>query len=65
MTTVSIWFLWLIGLGVLLNLLLSLWILGGLRTAYTPYRSMHDLENAYKNGQISREAYERFASSLR
>lgn len=62
---VPAWLLWLTGLGVLLNLLLGLWILNSLGSAIMPYRSLRDLEMAYQNGQITRDAYDRFASRLR
>jgi hypothetical protein len=65
MTTVSNWLLWLTGLGVLLNLLLSFWILTILPAAGTPFRTRRELETAYEGGQISWDAYERWASRLR
>lgn len=65
MTILVTWLLWLSGLGVLANLLLSIWILNRLGTTLMPYRSMHELETAYLNGQITRDAYDRFTARLR
>ncbi|HLO03809.1 MAG TPA: hypothetical protein VK191_11940 [Symbiobacteriaceae bacterium] len=65
LTVTAAWLLWLTGLGVLFNLLLSLWILNSLGSAIMPYRSIRDLETAYQNGQITRDAYDRFAARLR
>lgn len=62
---VPAWLMWATGLGVLFNLLLSLWILNALGSAIMPYRSIRDLETAYQNGQITRDAYDRFAARLR
>lgn len=59
------WLLWLTGFGVLFNLLLSLWILNAIGGAIMPYRSIRDLETAYQNGQITRDAFDRFMARLR